>query len=248
MLPELGRDRLRELTLPQLQRFVDGLAADGLAQATTTATITPLRAIYRRARQLGEVQANPTSGLSVPSINRRQTRFATVEQIEALLSWLDRPKDRALWATALYAGLRRGELQALHREDVDLATGVIRVERGWDQCEGEVPPKSKQGRRRVPIPAALRDRLLDYLMDVPTTGRIFVGARDSYDRGREAAEDGRCRAAHAARVSPRLRGTDGRRRREREGAVHVHGPRQHRITLDQYGHLLPGRGRGGRSA
>jgi integrase len=133
------------------------------------------------------VQANPTSGLSVPSINRRRTRFATVEQIEALLSCLDRPKDRALWATALYAGLRRGELQALHREDVDLARGVIRVERGWDQCEGEVPPKSKQGRRRVPIPA-LRDRLLDY----------------------------------------RLRGTDGRRRREREGAVHVHGTRQHK--------------------
>ena len=72
VLPELGRDRLRELTLPQLQRFVDGLAADGLAPATITATITPLRAIYRRARQLGEVQANPTSGLSVPSINRRQ--------------------------------------------------------------------------------------------------------------------------------------------------------------------------------
>jgi hypothetical protein len=47
---------------------------------------------------------------------------------------------------------------------VDLATGVIRVERGWDQCEGEVAPKSKQGRRRVPIPAALRDRLVDYLM------------------------------------------------------------------------------------
>ena len=86
VLPELGRDRLRELTLPQLQRFVDGLAADGLAPATITTTITPLRAIYRRARQLGEVQANPTSGLS-PSrpIDRRQTRFATAEQVEALL-------------------------------------------------------------------------------------------------------------------------------------------------------------------
>jgi len=56
---------------------------------------------------------------------------------------------------------------ALHREDVDLATGVIRVERGWDECEGEVPPKSKQGRRRVPIPAALRDRLAEYLIDGP---------------------------------------------------------------------------------
>jgi integrase len=64
------------------------------------------------------------------AIDRRQTRFATTEQIEAMLGKLESPEDRALWATALYAGLRRGELTALHREDIDLATGEIRVERG----------------------------------------------------------------------------------------------------------------------
>jgi integrase len=91
---------------------VDRLAADGLAAATISTTITPLRAIYRRARQLGEAQNNPTTGLSVPSVNRRQQRFATVPQVEAMLDKLDSAKDRALWATAFYAGLRRGELMA----------------------------------------------------------------------------------------------------------------------------------------
>jgi hypothetical protein len=38
---------------------------------------------------------------------------------------------------------RTRELKALHREEVDLAAGVIRVERGRDDCEGEVLPKSK---------------------------------------------------------------------------------------------------------
>ncbi len=56
-------------------------------------------------------------GISVPSVNRRQERFAAVEQIEARLGGLDRTKDHALWATAMYAGLRRGELMALRRED-----------------------------------------------------------------------------------------------------------------------------------
>jgi integrase len=37
-----------------------------------------------------------------------------------------------VWATALYAGLRRGELQALRWRDVDLEAGVIRVEGSWD--------------------------------------------------------------------------------------------------------------------
>ena len=65
-------------------------------------------------------------------MNRRQERFATVGQVEARLAKLVSAKDRAIWATAIYAGLRRGELKALRREDVDLATGVIHVRRGWD--------------------------------------------------------------------------------------------------------------------
>jgi hypothetical protein len=75
VLDDLGGERLREVTLPQLQRFVDRLATDGLAPATITTAITPLRAIYRRARQLGEVHTNPVAGVSVPSVDRRQARL-----------------------------------------------------------------------------------------------------------------------------------------------------------------------------
>ena len=64
-----------------------------------------------------------------------------------------------MWATALYGGLRVGELQALHVEDVDLAAGLIHVQRGWDQYEGEQLPKSRAGERRVPIAAVLRPHL-----------------------------------------------------------------------------------------
>jgi integrase len=85
--------------------------------------------------------------------------------IEAMLAKLDRAKDPAVWATAIYAGLRRGELAALLCDDVYLATGVIRVERGWDEVVGEVAPRSRQGRRKAPIPAVLRDHLDAYLPD-----------------------------------------------------------------------------------
>ena len=59
-------------------------------------------------------------------------------------------------ATALYAGLRRGELQGLRWEDVDFERGVIGVERGWDRVAGPIAPKSRTGRRRVPLSATLR--------------------------------------------------------------------------------------------
>jgi integrase len=51
---------------------------------------------------------------------------------------------------------------ALRWEDIDLAGGVIRVERSWDQFAGVIDPKSQAGRRSVPIPAALRDLLVEH--------------------------------------------------------------------------------------
>jgi integrase len=57
------------------------------------------------------------------------------------------PNDRSLWATAVNAGLRRGELRALRWHDVDAAAGVIHVRRGWDAVEGEIEPKSDKGTR-----------------------------------------------------------------------------------------------------
>jgi hypothetical protein len=44
------------------------------------------------------------------------------------------------------------ELRALRCDDVDLAAGVIRVERGWDEKEGEIELKSRAGRRKFRSP------------------------------------------------------------------------------------------------
>jgi hypothetical protein len=45
-----------------------GVRSSGLskapAAAPVAAAITPIRAMYRRARQLGEIHANPTSGVT----------------------------------------------------------------------------------------------------------------------------------------------------------------------------------------
>ena len=65
-------------------------------------------------------------------------------------------RDRPIWATALYAGLRAGELQALAVEHVDFERGLIHVERSWDRRHRTfVTPKSRSGVRRVPLIAPL---------------------------------------------------------------------------------------------
>jgi integrase len=158
--PALGRHRLGDLRLVDLQRWVDRLARDGLKPTRIASTVVPLRALYRRANQLGVVTNNPTRGLVLPTVRSRRETFATPAQAEAMLDVLDLP-ERALWATALYAGLRRGELAGLRWEDVDLSAGLIHVRRSWDPMAGEIEPKTRNSRRKVAIPAALRDHLAE---------------------------------------------------------------------------------------
>jgi integrase len=125
-------------------------------------TLLPVRAIYRRAVSRGEVAANPTTGLAVPASRGRRDRIAPPDECSRLLAALPQG-DRALWACAMFGGLRRGELMALRIEDVELGAGVIHVRRGWDVVAGEIATKSGKD-RRVPISAILRDYLDEHLL------------------------------------------------------------------------------------
>lgn len=132
----------------------------------------------------GTLAVNPTVGVKLPRADRCRQRIADPTEAASLLAALP-ADDRALWATALYGGLRRGELRALRWSDVDLAGGVIRVERGWDDLEGEQQTKGRN-RRRVPITAILRDYLVEHRM---ATGRDegFVFGRGRPPRSSRSA-------------------------------------------------------------
>ncbi|MGH2986411.1 MAG: tyrosine-type recombinase/integrase [Solirubrobacterales bacterium] len=140
-----------------------------------------MRAIYRSADLLvdGTIPASPTLGLRLPAVRGRRERIASPDEATRLLQALP-CKDRALWATALYAGLRLGELRALDWEHVDLAAGTIRVERSYDPKAGYVEPKSRAGRRRVAVPSVLREALIDHkLVTGHDAGLVFGSTAES---------------------------------------------------------------------
>lgn len=241
VLPDLGRERLGEITLPRLQRYVDKLAADGHAAQTIALAIAPLRALYSRANRLGVVATNPTRGLALPAPRPPERRVASPAEAERILAAVA-PDDRALWATAIYAGLRRGELMALRWEDVDLAAGVIHVRRGWDTIEGEIEPKSRHGHRRVPIPAVLRDHLVERRM-TSEESYVFGGAlrvRKMAERGAAAMSKAGIDplAIHYARHTYAslmiAAGVNAKALSEFLGHATI------AITFDLYGHLMPG--------
>jgi integrase len=166
LVPALGHLPLSAITVPVLNRYVADLLADGLSPSTVRNVLMPLRVAFREAVAVGDVRVNPTLGLRLPASRGRRDRVAAPEEAEALLDALPEG-DRPVWAGALYAGLRRGELLALRHQDVDREAGTIRVARSYDprtRSFGE--PKSRAGVRVVPVV----DRLARRLPDQPATG------------------------------------------------------------------------------
>jgi integrase len=158
VLPSFGARRLDDLRLSEVQEFADRLTGDN-DPSTVRNAIGPLRVIYRHARLRGMITINPTTGLQLPAVEGGRDRVASPAEAERLLAALPEG-DRAVWATALYAGLRRGELLALDYAALDFDRSLICIERAWDRKEGLIDLKSRAGRRRVPMIAELRQLLL----------------------------------------------------------------------------------------
>ena len=251
VLPELGCRKLSDLRRTDLQDLADRLQADGLDPSTIQTTLMPPRAICRRALARGEIAVNPTTGLELPAVRSERDRIASPLEAARLVAALDEG-DRALWATALYGGLRRGELMALRWGDVDLAAGVIRVERSWDAKEGVIEPKSAVGRRKVPIAAVLRDHLAEHraareavygseddLLFGRTPGVPFVPgtvskrARDAW-RKAQLAPITLHEARHTFASLMIAAGVNAKALSTYMGHANI------AITLDRYGHLMPG--------
>ena len=67
----------------------------------------------------------------------------------------------------------------LRTSDVDVATGMIRVEQAYDaRSKKFIPPKSYAGRRKVPVAGLLRDPLVDARARASERGLELVFGRD----------------------------------------------------------------------
>ena len=246
LLPDFGAHKLRDLSRRDLQLYVESLQAAGVSPSRIHNTINPLRAIFRRALDLGDVAVNPCDGLRLPAENGKSERFATPDEAADLIAALPE-RQRPVWATAFYTGLRVGELQALDDMHVDLGGNVIRVERAWDRQAGFVEAKSKAGRRTVPIPAILRPYLVARRLETGGSGLVFRTRHGNPFQPSNMRRDARrwwakaglapinpheCRHTYASFMI--AAGVNAKTLSTYMGHASI------TITMDRYGHLMPG--------
>jgi integrase len=197
-LSKVGNLKVCDMQRSDLQGFADELLPLGLSVGTVSNILNPIQAFCRRAVDRGELAVNPAEKIDLPNgTSQRPTRIASAAEATALLAAL-RPEDRPVWATAFYAGLRRGELQPLRCRDLDFKANLIHIERGWDQEEGAIEPKSRSGRRGVPMMALLRQHLEMSLQWTGGGGDDLVFGRRSRDAFVASTVDNRAKRAWAS--------------------------------------------------
>ncbi len=148
--PAFGDYLLRHITPAQIDRFVSQIKG---SPRTANKQLVLLRSMLNQAKKWRYISDNPTDLCSKMRQPREEMRFLSPPEVVKLLEKAG--ENRTLFATAIFTGLREGELLALKGRDIDLKNGVIHVRRSWSQEQGFVEPKTRASRRTVSAPPDL---------------------------------------------------------------------------------------------
>jgi integrase len=155
LLPAFGSMKLEEITVQEIERWRAGMTGvrtgrRELSNKTKNNLLVLMHAILRRAVKLYGLPANP-----VANVDRFRVRSSgdiqvfSPEEIWALVRAAGSEADAAIFLTAAFTGLRRGELLGLRWRDVDFAGSTIRVRASYAAGKLTTPKSGKV--RSVPM-------------------------------------------------------------------------------------------------
>lgn len=150
LIPFFGKLRLSEITPLKVQDFLMAMQDKGTTPATVGKIYRVLKVILRYAISLDLIDRDPTLAIKPPRVEREEMRFLTPEEVNILLEAVDGDA-RDILSTAVFSGLRQGELLALRWRDIDFEAGVIRVTRSYHSSGGFSDLKTSASRRNVPM-------------------------------------------------------------------------------------------------
>jgi integrase len=262
--PTFDKKRLGAIDHLTVREWIAELSATGLAPATVQKCHQVLAKIMRAAVDAGLIASSPCERQPLPKVEREEMRFLNPEQVALLAGAIDE-RYRSLVLVGAYGGLRAGELFGLRRGRVDLLRGRIEVAETLVEVHGHHhsgPPKTRAGRRSVPLPRFVVDVLTAHVAGLEPGDLVFPApeggpVRASLFRRRfwypacvaagfgELVKDEETGTKHY--VGLRLHdlrhsavalwiaaGASGKEVALRAGHTSVS------VVLDRYGHLLPG--------
>ena len=154
LLPVFGELKLEEITVQEIERWRAGMSSvrvqRELSNKTKNNLLVLMHAIFRHAVKLYGLPANP-----VASVDRFRVRSSgdiqvfSPEEVWSLVRAAGSEADAAIFLTAAFTGLRRGEVLGLRWRDVDFSGSTIRVRASYAAGHLTTPKSGKV--RAVPM-------------------------------------------------------------------------------------------------
>lgn len=176
---------------------------------TIRGVLTPLGRILDHGVRTGEISSNPIRRLQRgerPSVSQKELVVLDTKEIKKLIE--KAPDDwRAFLSTAIFTGLRIGELRGLIWRDFDDANAVLHVRRQMGRDGIAAPPKTARGRRSVVLPPFLVKVLREHRLASEFSGRdqpIFTSSMGTPVDEKNASKRGLTKALENAGIDRHL--------------------------------------------
>jgi integrase len=140
--PALGQIPLTQLRPEHIQHLYSDKQSARLGQRSVRYIHITLHKALKSAVKFGMIARNPADAVTPPRVQRPEIHTWDEDEIHTFLEYAKDSAYYALFFTALYTGMRRGELLSLRWSEVDLILGQIHVSRS----------KTDSGRRTIALP------------------------------------------------------------------------------------------------
>jgi integrase len=165
VLPDFGHRQLASVAHLEVVQWIAELSAAGLAPRTIRKIGQTLGQVMAAAADAGMIGVSPCERVRLPDGSSFEPRFLTPGEVATLADAMN-DRYRALVLVAAYGGLRFSELAGLRRRRVDVLRGRLEIVEAAVEAGGKVtfkPPKSRAGRRGVPLPTVGHRALAEHL-------------------------------------------------------------------------------------
>jgi len=147
--PSIGNVKLSKLTPGQAQRFYQDKLNSGLALSSVLYMHATLHRALKQTHRWRLVRENVAAATDPPIPQPEEIWPLTAVQVKVLLSEAHGERLEALFAVAVTAGLRVGELCAIQWSDLDMESNSPRVRRTLSRAKNGpryTTPKNGKGR------------------------------------------------------------------------------------------------------
>jgi integrase len=155
-IPFFGKKRIAAITPQDVKAYAVALGELGIAPNTVRLAVAPVKALFATAVEDGVIRTNPAAGIRLAvasqAYNEDETAPAKALTPAQLVLFFAHVEDdwRLFFDVLLQTGMRVSEAIALRWSDVDLGRRQIKVQRRYYRHRFG-PPKSRYGRRSIPI-------------------------------------------------------------------------------------------------